>query len=101
MNLLRAITLLLPLALAAPVAYAQTNVANPALTTHAGHITSSDDLLADPPAGEALSRVPWAAAVPAVSDQIDATPQAEFVFADEVPLQAGMFDSPTVWEDEP
>lgn len=101
MNLLRAITLLLPLALAVPVAYAQTNVANPALTTHAGHIASSGDLLADTPGGEPLPRVPWAAAAPAVSDQIDATPQVEFVFADDVPLQAGMFDSATVWEDEP
>lgn len=101
MNLLRAITVLFPLALAAPGAYAQTNVANPALTTHVGHIASSDDLLADRPAPKALPRIPWAAAAPAVSDQTDATPQAEFVFADEVPLQAGMFDSPTAWEDEP
>lgn len=101
MKLLRAIPLLLPLALAVPVAYAQTHEANPALTTRVGYIASSADLLANPPAREALPRVPWAAAASNDSDQTVSTPQVEFVFADEVPLQAGMFDSPTAWEDEP
>lgn len=101
MSLLRAVTVLFPLALAVPVAYAQTDMANPALTAHAGHIESSDDLLADPQARGALSRVPWATTASAGSDLISAAPQAQFVFADEAPLQAGMFDSPTAWEDEP
>lgn len=101
MNLLRAITVLLPFAVAVPVGYAQTRETSIAVTTHVGAMTSTDDLLADPPASEALPRVPWAATASTASDPALPTPRAEFVFADEVPLQAGMFDSPTVWEDEP
>ncbi|QSX75848.1 hypothetical protein HIV01_004815 [Lysobacter arenosi] len=101
MNFLRTIAVLLPLASAVPVAYAQARQPDPVVATHVGHLASSDDLLAGPPAREALHRIPWAATASTDSDLAPEAPQAEFVFAAEVPLQAGMFDSPTVWEDEP
>ena len=101
MNLLRTLTALLPLAFAVPASYAQTHETNLAPTTHVEHLTSSDDLIAVPSTLQALPRAPWATTAPAVSDLTVAPPQARFVFADEVPLQAGMFDSATAWEDEP
>ncbi len=101
MNLLRTFIALLPAVLAVPVAGAQTGSANPAATVHVEAMASSDELLADPPGREALSRVPWAAHAPTVYGPASASTQTDFVFIDEVPLQAGMFDQPTAWEDEP
>ncbi len=101
MNLLPTLGVLLTLALSVPAAYARAPATPPGPTAQDGHIASSDDLLAVPAGKQSFRRAPWTVAAPGVSEPTGATPQADFVFADEVPLQAGMFDSPTAWEDEP
>lgn len=98
MNKLTISAALLICAVILPAAYAQQSVRERA-----------DDLLpASSGVPAPVNRAPWIVADPANSPIDPAArrtsvnaPQVDLKFADEVPLQPGMFDSATAWEDEP